>query len=132
MTKEELIEVAKKAANKAYSPYSKFPVGSVVETDSGELFEGCNIANASTPLGICSERVAIYNAIVSGHQKFKRLAVSCIKGDPTVPESLMPCGACRQVMAEFMDKNTEIIVDGVGTFTLEQLLPSPFKFVTKD
>ncbi|MES2623447.1 MAG: cytidine deaminase [Patescibacteria group bacterium] len=126
-----LLDSAKKAALMAYSPYSNFPVGAAVETTDGEIFLGCNIANASTPLGICAERAAIYNAIINGKRNLKRIAVTCTKGDPEIPQSLMPCGACRQVMAEFMDSNAEIIVDGVGTFTLEQLLPSPFKFIKK-
>lgn len=123
----QLIEKARQAAQKAYTPDLDFPVGAVVETKSGEIFEGCNIANASSGLGMCAERVAIFKAVSEGHKNIKRIAVSCTKGDPEKPETLMPCGACRQVMAEFMSSDAEIIVDKVGTFQLKDILPSPFK-----
>ncbi|MFA6269893.1 MAG: cytidine deaminase [Candidatus Paceibacterota bacterium] len=125
-SEQELIEVAREAAKNAHIPYFDFPVGAVIETESGELFTGCNIDNASTPLGICAERTAIFNAINHGHKDIKRIVVTCIKGDKSKPETLMPCGACRQVMAEFMSPEAEIIVDGVRTFKLKELLPSPF------
>lgn len=125
-SEQELIELAKQAAQNAHIPYFDFPVGAVVETETGELFSGCNIDNASTPLGICAERTAIFNAIIHGHKDIKGIAVTCTKGDKSKPETLMPCGACRQVMAEFMSPDAEIIVDGVGTFKLKELLPSPF------
>ena len=123
---EKLIEIAKNAVKNAHVPYLDFPVGAAVETETGELFSGCNIDNASTPLGICAERVAIFNAVLNGHKKIKRLAVTCPRNKGDKPENLMPCGACRQVMAEFMSPDAEIIVDGVGIFKLKDLLPSPF------
>ena len=127
ITGEQLIEKAREAAKRAYTPYMKFPVGAVVEAENGELFEGCNIANASTGLGMCAERTAIFNAVARGNKKLQRIAVSCIKGDPDDPETLMPCGACRQVMAEFMPPDAEVIVDKAGTFALKDLLPRPFR-----
>ncbi len=126
LSNEQLIEKAKLVAKNAHMPYFDFPVGAVVETETGELFSGCNIDNASTPLGICAERTAIFNAVINGHKDIKRIAVTCIKGDKNKPETLMPCGACRQVMAQFMSPDAEIIVDGVGTFKLKEILPSAF------
>jgi len=125
-TDKELIEKAREAANHAHIPYFDFPVGAVVETLDEKLFEGCNIDNASTSLGLCAERVAIFNAVSKGHKDIKRIAVTCIKGIPEKPETMMPCGACRQVMSEFMDPDAEIIVDHVGTFKLKDLLAKPF------
>jgi cytidine deaminase len=125
-SEQELIEQARKAAQNAHIPYFDFPVGAVAETKSGELFDGCNIDNASTPLGMCAERTAIFNAVINGHKDIKRIAVSCTKGDLNKPQTLMPCGACRQVMAEFMSPDAEVIVDGVGAFKLKDLLPSAF------
>jgi len=125
-SEKELIEMAREAAQNAHIPYFDFPVGAVVETKRGELFSGCNIANASSGLGMCAERTAIFNAVIHGHKDINRIAVSCIKGDKNNPETLMPCGACRQVMAEFMSPDAEVIVDGVKTFKLKELLPSPF------
>jgi len=77
-------------------------------------------------LGICAERAAIFNAVIHGHKDIKQIAVTCIKGDKSKSETLMPCGACRQVMVEFMSPEAKIIVDGVKTFKLKELLPSPF------
>lgn len=125
-SEEELIEAAREAAKNAHIPYFDFPVGAEVETETGELFSGCNIDNASTPLGICAERTAIFNAVINGHKDIKRIAVTCTKGDKSKPETLMPCGACRQVMAEFMSPEAEVIVDSIGTFKLKELLPLPF------
>lgn len=128
ISNQQLIEKARQAAQKAYTPYSHFPVGAVVKTESGDIFEGCNIANASSGLGICAERVAIFKAVSSGHKDIARIAVTCLKGNSEKPETLMSCGACRQVMSEFMSPEAEVIVDGVGTFQLKDLIPSPFKF----
>src|SRR3989344_6608995 len=125
-SEKELIELAKETAKNAHIPYFNFPVGAVLETETGEIFSGCNIDNASTPFGICAERAAIFNAVIHGHKDIKQIAVTCIKGDKSKSETLMPCGACRQVMVEFMSPEAKIIVDGVKTFKLKELLPSPF------
>lgn len=122
----ELLDIARAVRARAYSPYSKFSVGAAVETADGQIFEGCNIENASYGLTVCAERVAIFRAITAGQNKFSKIAISCPPASPTAQHSQMPCGACRQVMAEFADQNLVIIVDGVGEFTLRDLLPSPF------
>lgn len=98
----------------------------------GRIFEGCNIENASYGLAICAERVALFNAVAAGAGKIERLAVSCPNGTPQLPATLMPCGACRQVMAEFLAPDAEILVCGVGTFRLDALLPDAFRLQRGD
>lgn len=121
-----LLERATSAAEKAYCKYSNFPVGAAVSTLDGEIFDGCNIENASFGLTVCGERTAMWKAVSAGHQKLAAIAVDCLKGDTNDPDSLMPCGACRQVMREFMDENSAVLVRGVGKFTLGELLPRGF------
>ena len=93
----------------------------------GSVIDSCNVANASYGLSICAERVALFTAISQGKRPIE-LAVSCIdaKGDGA-PGSLMPCGACRQVMQELLPSKADVSIDGVGTRQLEQLLPTPFE-----
>lgn len=118
---------AREAASRAYCPYSSFPVGALVETDLG-VFAGCNIENASYSLGVCAERVAIHTAIAAGARSLTRLAVSCIAAKNTDPPATrMPCGACRQVIAEFMAEDAEIIVDGAGVWSVADLMPEAFR-----
>jgi cytidine deaminase len=127
MTSETLLEHARTAAEQAYCPYSKFQVGAALLAD-GELFTGCNVENASYGLAICAERVAIFRAVASGKRNFSHIAVSCISAPKDgLPSSRTPCGACRQVIREFASDTTIIIVDGVGEFTIEQLLPLGFR-----
>ncbi len=125
-TLDELLSVARSAAAAAYAPYSSFRVGAAVLVD-GEVFTGCNIENASYGLTICAERSAIFNAVSKGHRKLEAIAVACIDAAPDASHSSrMPCGACRQVMAEFGDDGTPVVVDGVGQTSLARLLPEPF------
>mgnify|MGYP004665637973 FL=1 len=124
MKAEELVRLAGKAKEKAYVPYSKFHVGAVLVTESGDIYEGCNIENASYPLTNCAERTAFFKAISEGERSFRAIA---IVGDKN---PCYPCGACRQVMAEFCDKDFEIILsgdDGVKVFKLSELLPYSFE-----
>ena len=124
MKAEELVELAGKAKEKAYVPYSKFHVGAVLITESGDIYEGCNIENASYPLTNCAERTAFFKAVSEGERNFKAIV---IVGDKN---PCYPCGACRQVMAEFCDKDFEIILsgdDGVKVFKLSELLPYSFE-----
>jgi cytidine deaminase len=120
-----LLEEAREAARSAYCPYSHFPVGAAVETEDGGTYRGCNVENASYGLTICAERVAIFAAVADGKRPVT-VAVTCVKGDPNEPETLMPCGACRQVMREFLQEDAVVEVDKVGNFTLGQLLPKAF------
>lgn len=124
---KRLLAASRKAARSSYSPYSLFPTGAAVLAANGKTYSGCNVENASYGLTICAERNAIFGAVAAGNKRMKAIAVSCLKGDPTQPDTLMPCGACLQVMAEFMDKGGHVIVDGVGTFPLRQLIPRAFR-----
>jgi cytidine deaminase len=127
-----LLERARTAAQAAYCPYSDFPVGAAVETDAG-VFVGCNVENASYGLAICAERVALFTAVAAGAREFKRLAVSCLRAaSDGAPDSRMPCGACRQVMAEFMQPDATVIVDGAGVWSLAHLLPAAFRLAQEE
>jgi len=121
--KERLISRAVEAQKHAYAPYSHYAVGAAVLTESGEIFDGINIENAVYPLTVCAERVAIFKAISEGHQKFIAIAVVTKNGGS-------PCGACRQVMAEFGLDTLVLIADSEGalkqTLTVADLLPLAF------
>ncbi|MEI7527983.1 MAG: cytidine deaminase [Elusimicrobiota bacterium] len=96
-----LVEAAKAAQKNAYCPYSRYPVGAAVLMDSGRIYTGCNVENASFGLAICAERVAIFKAVSHGEKKIKALCVAA--------KSAKPCGACRQVIIEFAPKDAEMI-----------------------
>lgn len=121
-----LIKKAKKIREASYSPYSKFPVGAALLTESGKVFTGCNIENAAYPVSCCAERVAIFSAIAAGESKFKEMAVVADTKRP-VP----PCGSCRQVMSEFFDPSMHIhltnLNDEIKTISMEDLLPFSFQ-----
>ena len=104
--KEVLWNKAREAREKAYAPYSHFLVGAALETDNGKFFVGCNVENASYGATICAERVAILKAISEGLVKVKRIAVVADSKGQSVP----PCGMCLQVMAEFCEESTEVIL----------------------
>ena len=126
MTDEVLLQKAREAAKNTYSPYSKFPVGAAVIGEDGKLYLGSNIENASYGLTICAERSAIFNAVTAGNRKIKSIAASCVEGDASDPASLMCCGACLQVISEFIEDGGTVLVDGVGGFTIDELLPVRF------
>ena len=120
---QKLMDCAIKARENAYSPYSHFAVGAALLCEDGTLFEGCNIENASYGLTNCAERTAIFKAVSEGHMKFKALAVVADTEGPCAP-----CGACRQVMAEF---KIPLIIMGnlmgnIKIVTIEELLPFSF------
>jgi cytidine deaminase len=121
---------ARGARSRAYAPYSKFRVGAAVLLDNGAVVLGSNIENASYGLTCCAERVAIFASRVQ-HPSAKILALAVSAGDDSHPHegdrTRMPCGACRQVMVEFMPAAAQVWIDGVGTQTLGELLPAPFK-----
>jgi cytidine deaminase len=122
-----LVEQARRAARNSYSPYSHFPVGAAVLCADGTEILGCNVENASYGLTICAERNALFAATALGHRDLPAIAVTCPAGDPAQPETLMPCGACRQVIVELLADDGVIVVDHVGTFTKAELLPQAFK-----
>ncbi len=120
---DELINRALLAREKAYAPYSKFKVGAAVLGTSGRIYSGCNIENASYGLSNCAERTAIFNAIAEGETGIAAIAVAA-----DTPEPVSPCGACRQVMAEFHIEKI-ILVNLQGhqrIYTIEDLLPYSF------
>jgi len=100
-TRTRLVEAAKAAQKNAYCPYSRYPVGAAVLMDSGRIYSGCNVENASFGLAICAERVAIFKAVSHGEKKIRALCVAA--------KSAKPCGACRQVIIEFAPKDAEMI-----------------------
>jgi len=123
---DPLLILAREASLRAYVPYSRFRVGAAVEAD-GQTYAGCNVENASYGLTVCAERVALFTAVAAGHRRIARIAVTCTDAGPDLGEGgRMPCGACRQVMAELMGPDGEVLVDGVRTFRVSELLPSAF------
>jgi cytidine deaminase len=129
--KRRLVAAAREAAASAYCPHSKFPVGAAVLV-GGEVYAGCNIENASYGLTICAERVAIFRAIATAKdRRIQAIAVTCPDASVhATAEQRMPCGACRQVMAEFSSPDLPIIIDGVGEVLLRDLLPRPFSLTS--
>lgn len=121
-----LLVAARQAAKQAYVPYSSFRVGAAVLCRDGTVVGGCNVENASYGLSNCAERTALFAAIAQGQQNLVALAVSCVDGDVNQPATLMPCGACRQVMNELLPADALVLVDQVGSFKLGELLPRPF------
>lgn len=122
-----LVIEARHAAERSYSPYSKFAVGCALRTPDGQITHGANIENASYGLTICSERCALFAHVAAGKPAPTTLAVTCPNGDRDDPDSNMPCGACRQVMQELLAPGAVILVDHVGRFTLDDLLPRAFR-----
>ena len=124
---EQLLEHARRAAARAHAPYSSFRVGAAVVA-AGRVFSGCNVENASYGLSMCAERVAAFKAVSEGCGQLSSVAVSCVDADAALgPDGRMPCGACRQVLAELGGPELLIHVDGVGSFTLAELLPRAFR-----
>jgi len=126
MTDRDLLNMARDAAKNAYVPYSHFPVGAALECADGSVFTGCNVENAALGSTICAERTAIVKAVSEGRREFVRIAVYG-EGE----NYCMPCGSCRQVMAEFAGKtDMEILCTRSGgryvSYKLSQLLPHTF------
>ncbi|MBI2361851.1 MAG: cytidine deaminase [Elusimicrobia bacterium] len=101
-----LVDAAKRARLKAYCPYSRYPSGAAVLTDSGRIHSGANVENASYGLTVCGERVAVANAVTRGEKSLKAVCV--------VGRSPRPCGACRQFIMEFSTKDTLLIIVDIG------------------
>lgn len=122
-----LLHAARQAAERAYCPYSLFPVGAAVLAGD-QIVTGCNVENASYGLSMCAERVALFAAVALGVGPVAEIAVVCAdEARLAGPETRMPCGACRQVIAELMPPEGQVHVGGVGTFTVAELLPRPFR-----
>lgn len=122
---EALLREARRVREAAYAPYSGYPVAAVLEADDGRTFPGVNVESASSPVGICSERVALGAAVTEGARSFTRLALVTPADRPTTP-----CGMCRQALAEF-GTDVEIWSEAAGgelrTWSLEELLPEAFR-----
>jgi cytidine deaminase len=125
-----LADAARAARGGAYAPYSKFHVGAAVLLDNAVIVPGANVENVSYGLTCCAERVAMFAARTQHPQAgIIALAVSCGADDfvHAGQHTRMPCGACRQVMVEFMPSEALIWIDGIGAHKLSDLLPTPFK-----
>jgi cytidine deaminase len=125
-TAGSLMDAARAAAERAYVPYSHFPVGAAVLTSDGTIVAGCNVENASYPLTVCAERVAVATAVAAGYREVAAVAVSAPKATGTTP-----CGGCRQVLNEFKPPAGDMIVvlddgDEVRQVPLGTLLPASF------
>ena len=127
MNDASLIEAAKKYRESAYAPYSNFKVGAAVLTRSGKVFGGCNVENASYPVGCCAERTAICKAVSEGERDLEAIAIVADTEDPCAP-----CGMCRQFIAEFGIPRIFManMKGAVKVVTPEELLP--FSFSGKD
>lgn len=121
---ERLVGEAKAARKKAFAPYSGFTVGAALITNGGKIYYGCNIENPSLMLSFCAERAALINALVEGEKKIKALAI--VSGDK---DYCFPCGACRQMLAEFAPEIDIYIASekGIKKFSISELLPHQFK-----
>lgn len=122
--KVELVAAALEARLMAHAPYSHFSVGAALLSTDGTIFRGANVENASYGLTICAERTALATSVTSGHQDFAGLAIAAVGG-------VSPCGACRQVLAEFAKELPIILVDteannAIREVNLTTLLPDPF------
>ena len=124
---QKLADLAKEIAKKAHAPYSNFRVGAALVTDSGNIYTGCNIENASYPATICAEDVAVFKAISEGETKIDTLAVACI--DAESDTAIFPCGISRQRMSEFNTENVIVVNnDGYKKYKFSEILPFDFKF----
>ena len=125
----QLVEAALATRLRAFAPYSQFLVGAALLTPAGRIFTGCNVENASYGLTICAERTAVFSAVADGEQKYARLAIASAGG-------VSPCGACRQVLAEFAPQLPILLVDAlrpdqIAEVNLTDLLPGRFVFEKK-
>ena len=126
VTKTDLIRAAAEARERAVAPYSKFKVGAALLTARGEVITGANVESVSYGLTCCAERVALFTALTSGKKKFIAVAVVA-----RFPGGAMPCGACRQLLAEYAPDAKVFVADSahlkkIKTFTVKALLPGAF------
>jgi len=124
MSEKELCQTAVAMLDRAYCPYSHFPVGAALECSDGTVFTGCNVENAAYGVAICAERTAMTKAVSEGHRDFVRIAIAGRSEDFCVP-----CGICRQMMMEFAPDMEVICLNNKGetkSFRLRELLPYGF------
>src|SRR5216110_2938518 len=126
LKQQQLIAAAAKARRNSVAPYSKFQVGAALLTRNGEVIAGANVESASYGLTCCAERIALFSALTSGKKDFVAIAVvAAIRGGP------MPCGACRQLLAEYAPSAKVWIADSrslktIREFAMSELLPAAF------
>ena len=121
---QPLLNACREVLAMAYAPYSKFHVAAALKSVDGRIFTGVNVENSSYGLTMCAERVALGSAVAAGVREFSAIAITCGTG-----HFLTPCGACRQVMAEFAPSLTIIVLEGSGKtseLSLAELLPAAF------
>ncbi len=132
MDKNELFELAMKAALASYSPYSRFRVGAALVSASGKVFTGTNVENRSYGLTICAERSALVAAVGAGERAFSFIAIAT----PDADYPVSPCGACRQVLSEFMKPEAPVLFgcspDKQVETTIGELLPNDSLYELKD
>ena len=128
--REELIARALEARERAYAPYSHYAVGAALLTAEGEIYQGCNVENASYGVSCCAERTAFFKAVSEGVRQFRAI---CVVGGPgeRLDAYTPPCGVCRQVMMEFCQPEEFEIILATGikdykVYTLKELLPQGF------
>ena len=129
MTPEKLIDLAKSAMEKSYSPYSGYRVGVALLCADGTVYRGCNIENAAFSPTVCAERCAIFKAVSEGKRDFRAIAIVGGRAGE-VPGRAAPCGVCRQVMGEFCGDDFVIYMggaEGYTALTMSQILPAGFK-----
>ena len=134
MNYDELIKTAIDMTNRSYAPYSHFHVGAALLDKSGKIWTGCNIENAAYGPSNCAERTAVFKAVSEGARDFEAIAIvggsEGPDGKAIIEDFCPPCGVCRQVLAEFCDRDFKIILangkGGQKVFTLGELLPESF------
>ncbi len=126
-----LVALARDQRNASWAPYSNFTVGAACRGESGTAYFGCNVENASYPVGVCAERACAAAAIAHGEKRITTLAVAGANRDKAPDGKLRPCGMCLQFLSEFMDRDGKILIadgsDGCVELTLGELLPQGFK-----
>lgn len=128
MTDIKLMEIAVKAREMSYSPYSNFRVGAALLGKSGKVYTGCNVENAGYTPTNCAERTALFKAISEGEHEFSAIAVVGGLGD-TLSEFCAPCGVCRQALSEFCDKDFRFILGNpkeIKVLSMEEIMPYSF------
>lgn len=129
MDKKDLFILAKEAMKNSYAPYSNYNVGAALLTKNGNIFKGCNIENASYSVTCCAERTALFSAVANSEKDFEAICVVGSKNGEIV-DYAMPCGVCRQALAEFCDTDFKVYVgkseNDIKEFTLDELLPCSF------
>lgn len=130
MTPEKLVELAKEARARSYSPYSGFAVGAALLCKDGKVYQGCNIENASFGPTICGERTAFFKAVYDGEREFEAIAIAGGKAGEEITGLFPPCGVCRQVMREFCGLDFMIYMakenNEFEARTLGEMLPLSF------